>query len=58
MEDVVPFMQVNEMDEFLESTHLEKKDVMEYFEGLEYEKFQKLMMNQFGPEFKEKSAKE
>ena len=37
MEDVVPFMQVNEMDEFL---------------------FQKLMMNQFGPEFKEKSAKE
>ena len=58
MEDVVPFMQVNEMDEFLESTHLEKKDVMEYFKGLEYEKFQALMVNQFGYDFKNKSKDE
>ncbi len=58
MEDVTRFMQENEMSEFFESTHLAKKDVLEYFEGLEYEKFQKLMMNQFGPDFKDKSAKE
>lgn len=58
MEDVVPFMQQNEMDDFFKSTELDKKDVMEYFEGLEYEKFQALMVNQFGYEYKEKSAKE
>lgn len=58
MEDVIPYMQQNEMDRFFKNTHLEKKDVMEYFEGLEYEKFQALMMNQFGYDFKDKSADE
>lgn len=58
MEDVTKFMQENEMSEFFSNTHLAKKDVMEYFKGLEYEKFQSLMMNQFGYDFKDKSAKE
>ncbi len=58
MEDVVPFMEVGEMSEFFESTHLEKRDVFEYFEGLEYEKFQSLMVNQFGIEYKDKYTEE
>lgn len=58
MEDVVPFMQGNEMSEFFASTHLEKTDVMEYFKGMDYEKIQTLMMNQFGYEFKNKSHEE
>lgn len=58
MEDVVPFMQENEMDEFFKSSHLEKKDVLDYFQGMEYGKFQKLMTNQFGEEFENKTSKE
>ncbi len=58
MEDVVPFMQQNEMDEFFKSTELEQEDVMEYLEGLEYEKFQALMVNQFGYEYKDKTSEE
>jgi len=58
MEDVVPFMQENEMNEFFNNPHLEKRDVMDYFEGMEYGKFQKLMVNQFGSDFQNKSQKE
>lgn len=58
MEDVTPFMQTNEMDEFFKNPHLDRNDVMKYFKGLEYEKFQALMMNQFGAEYKNKSADE
>ncbi|MCD8024932.1 MAG: hypothetical protein LUE64_05310 [Candidatus Gastranaerophilales bacterium] len=58
MEDVAMYMQVNEMDEFFKSTELDKNDVLEYFESMEYEQFQKLMVNQFGAEFEEKSAEE
>ena len=58
MDDVVPFMQENEMDRFFQSPHLEKGDVLEYLEGMEYGKFQKLMTNQFGQEFEGKTAKE
>ncbi len=58
MEDVVPYMETGEMNRFFESTHLEKRDVMEYLAGMEYGKFQQLMMNQFGAEFENKSADE
>ena len=58
MDDVVPFMQQNEMDRFFQNPHLEKKDVMEYLEGLEYGKFQEIMVNQFGPEYKGKDPAE
>ena len=58
MEDVIPFMQQNEMDEFFESTELEKEDVLEYLEGLEYDKFQTLMINQFGYEYENKTSEE
>lgn len=58
MEDVIPFMQQNEMDEFFESTELEKEDVLEYLEGLEYDKFQTLMISQFGYEYENKTSEE
>ena len=58
MDDVVPFMQENEMDRFFENPNLDKNDVLEYFQGLEYQKFQALMVNQFGPEYKNKTPKE
>lgn len=58
MDDVVPFMQENEMDRFFENPNLDKKDVLDYFKGLDYQKFQALMVNQFGPEYKNKTSKE
>ena len=58
MEDVVPFMEEAEMNKFFASPNLEKKDVMEYFQGMEYGKMQALMVNQFGPEFENKTQKE
>lgn len=58
MEDVVPFMEGNEMSEFFESTNLEKSDVMEYFKSMDYQKIQNLMVNQFGYDFKDKSHEE
>lgn len=58
MDDVVPFMQENEMNEFFENPHLEKRDVMDYFASMEYAKMQKLMINQFGSDFENKTQKE
>ncbi len=58
MEDVTPFMQENEMNEFFTNPNLDKNDVMEYFKGMEAGKLQKLMSNQFGQEYQTKSPKE
>lgn len=58
IEDVLEFMEDDAMDEFLKQPDVDRKYAQKYFESLDYETLQKIMVQQFGSEYKEKSQYE
>lgn len=58
IEDVLEFMDDNTMDEFLKQPDVDRKYAQKYFESMDYETLQKIMVQQFGNEYKEKGQNE
>lgn len=58
IEDVLEFMDDNTMDEFLKQPDVDRKYAQKYFESMDYETLQKIMIQQFGNEYKEKGQNE
>ena len=58
LEDVLVFMEEEAMNQFLKEPDVERKYAQKYFESLQYSELQKIMVEQFGVEYKEKSQDE
>ncbi len=56
--DVLNLMQDDSMNNFLMEPDVERKYAQKYFESLNYEALQKIMIEQFGIEFQDKSREE
>lgn len=58
MEDIFKLMPTQEMNKLLENEQVERKDVMKYFEALDPSELERILVEQFGPEMKEKTQEE
>ncbi len=58
LDDVLEFMSQDTMDVFLKEPDVDRKYAQKYFESLDYPTLQKIMVQQFGEEYKDKSQKE
>ncbi len=58
LKDVLDFMEDDAMDTFLKQPDVDRHYAQKYFESLDYQKLQNIMIQQFGSEYKDKSQKD
>ncbi len=58
LKDIFSLMPTQEMNKFLENDEVERKDVMKYFESLDPTELERILVEQFGVQMKEKNQEE
>ena len=58
LKEIFELMPTQEMNKFLENDEVERRDVMKYFESLDPSELEEILVEQFGPQIKEKNQEE
>ena len=58
LKEIFELMPTQEMNKFLENDEVERRDVMKYFESLDPSEVEEILVEQFGPQIKEKNQEE
>ncbi len=58
LKEIFALMPTQEMNKFLENDEVERKDVMKYFESLDPTELERILVEQFGVQMKEKNQEE
>ena len=58
LKDIFELMPTQEMNKLLENEKVERKDVMKYFESLDPSELERILVEQFGAQMKEKTQEE